>query len=228
MAAFVDITGKKFGRLTVIKRSSNMGKRVMFACECECTPNQFFDVRTDHLQTGHTLSCGCLGLEKLDEGRLKHGAAGRYERHPLYSKWCGMIQRCYNKNSSRYEDYGGRGIKVCEEWHTYEPYRDYILTLPNCPKDIETQGVILHLTIDRIRNNEGYKPGNVQWATHKQQMNNTRRTYFIIINGEKMLLRRAVSLYAKAPYETVKWRLNQGWTKRSAFFTLPGQPRIQD
>jgi hypothetical protein len=130
-----------------------------------------------------------------------------------------MKSRCYNDKHKRFKYYGAKGIDVCIEWHEYEPFRDYILTLPNCPIDVEVVGSHLERSIDRIHNDKGYKPGNIRWATSTEQMNNTSTNRIFTINGTRMSFADAVRLYGKAPYKVIRYRLERGWHIREAFRT---------
>jgi hypothetical protein len=131
-----------------------------------------------------------------------------------------MLSRCYNKNAAHYKDYGGRGIAVHEPWHKYENFRDYMLDLPDCPENVEVPGAFLKRTIDRIRNFEGYMPGNVRWATATEQANNKRNNKYhdVTVNGQKvsMTLRELVDRFGKVSYATAFSRLNSGKSLKAA------------
>ena len=96
-----------------------------------------------------------------------------FYKKPWYNSYRSMLDRCYRKNANNYSDYGGRGIKVCEEW----------LNIENFEKWVEESGYKKGLTIDRIDVNGNYEPNNCRWATKKEQDNNRRNTVYIEYNG---------------------------------------------
>jgi len=147
----------KYNRLLVNSTYMCSKTKETFArCLCGCGNEK--DIRLASLVIGHTKSCGCLKDEKVAQRMTKHG---KYKDR-IYRIWSGMVQRCTNKKSTNYKNYGGRGISVCDEW----------LLFDNFYKDMgdDKKG----LTLDRIDNDKGYTKENCRWATYSEQADNKR------------------------------------------------------
>ncbi len=177
-----DLTGKRFGRLTVIKRCpveyTKSGNRV-FKWKCQCDCGNIINAVHSNLVKGVTGSCGCLQKELASERFFIHGM--RNTR--LYGIYANMKQRCENPNNPRYESYGGRSITVCPEWlgeHGFENFADWSMA----------NGYADNLALDREDNNKGYSPDNCRWVTDDIQRNNQRKTIWIEISGIKKNLKQ--------------------------------------
>lgn len=157
-----DRTGDRVGRLTVMHRQpAERGKRPHWVCRCDCGT-----VKTiKGADLSKISSCGCY-LAELRHQRATHGMTRTGEKKPSeYIIWASMKARCLNTKSPSYKDYGGRGIKVCQEWSdSFESFFSYVGRRPH------------GMTLDRYPDNDGnYEPGNVRWATPTQQANNRRQ-----------------------------------------------------
>lgn len=170
--------GKKFGRLIILEYIGKINGHSYYKCQCNC--GTIKKVRLDHLIHGRIRSCGCLQREIITEGRkkaIKHGKS----RTRLYGVLRDMKTRCYNKNASDYKRYGGRGIKICDEWlNNYLSFEKWALENgydENAPKG--------KCTIDRIDNDKGYSPENCRFITIAEQ--NRNKTYMQTKYGKEWL-----------------------------------------
>ena len=144
MSRAVDLTGMRFGRLTVVSKTRSEGGRVAWVCKCDCG-NETTPL-TNCLLKGRSKSCGCLNHEKFGDRVRKHGQYGTR----LYKIWANMIQRCCNPKHGYYHLYGAKGVTVCEEWMHFEAFCNWAMA----------NGYADKLSIDRKDNNEGYYPDN--------------------------------------------------------------------
>lgn len=172
-----DLTGQKFGRLTVIGLDdSKQSRKTYWICQCEC--GNMKSVRSDSLLCGDIKSCGCLHKEQAIINVSKHHSH-KQSGTRLYHIWQGIRKRCNDKNSPCYDRYGGRDIKVCAEWNdSFEPFYEWAIN----------NGYSDDLSIDRIDNNGNYEPDNCRWATNQEQSRNRRSNINITIgNATKTL-----------------------------------------
>ena len=159
----IDLVGRSYGRLRVVKFSHRAGHHLVWRCQCRCGSS--VPVFGCNLTRGFTKSCGCLNKELAKARGLLHATHGHTKnRRPTgaWSSWWSMLQRCLNKNNPRFKDYGGRGITVCKRWLKFE---NFFADMKQRPA---------RRTLDRKNNGKGYYKRNCRWATYKEQASNRR------------------------------------------------------
>jgi len=170
------LVGHRFGRLVVTEFAGRGRGSVLWLCLCDCGNNHI--VSGSNLKKGNTQSCGCYHKQRCSEVHTIHGAAKGNKETRAYKRFRNIHTRCYNTKHPRYKDYGGRGIYVCDEWHSFPVFRDWF-------ESHVGEGEQL----DRIDNNGPYAPWNCRGATRKEQMRNTRRNINITWDGETLCLK---------------------------------------
>lgn len=187
--------GTRFGRVTVLHEvAQRRNHERYFLCECDC--GTVWEVALGTLTGGETKSCGCLRRERFVSRLESHGQS----RMPLYSVWRAMRQRCQNAANPVYEHYGGRGIRVCDEWQGFAAFSDWAMT----------NGYRAGLTIERIDNDGNYEPSNCTWIPQSQQSNNTRRNRILTFRGKTMNLAEWADRLGINP-ATLGGRISRGW-----------------
>lgn len=150
------LTGLRFGRLTVRERAVRASPHAYWLCVCDCGKPKA--IRGTSLLRGTTRSCGCMVGPLTRQRSTRHGKS----RSSIYHRWRSMLARCENPKHDAWNNYGGRGIKVCARWHDFE---DFYTDVGDPPPG---------MTLDRERNDEDYGPDNFRWASIKTQQRNRR------------------------------------------------------
>lgn len=207
---FIDLTGQRYGRLTVKRLVGKSNGKPLWECVCDCGNEK--NVTSNDLRTGHTMSCGCM----LDESRRKKRKTTEvYERiygrpfddirNQLFKRWITMKWRCkpeYHGHSYYYD----RGVTVCDEWNEFEPF--YQWSIEN--------GFQSELTLDRIDVNGIYSPSNCRWVTNKVQQNNRTDNVYVTIGSETKTMKMWCEEFG-LNYGMVKERRKNGWPQERWF-----------
>lgn len=204
MPFLVDLTGKKFGRLLVLNLYSK-GKKTIWNCVCDCGNNHTVDGQ--YLKNGKSISCGCYRSEITTKRKTIHGLTD----HRLYAVWSKIKDRCLNKKNPAYKNYGGRGIIICDEWkNSAEIFINWCLN----------NGWQAGFEIDRIKNDEGYRPDNCRFVIRRINANNKRNNRKFMYNGEMKSMLELEEICG-IPSNTILRRVrNYGWSLEQAM-TVP-------
>jgi hypothetical protein len=213
----IDITGKRFGRITVLSFSRKTEKRQsMWLCLCDCGEKK--EISGNRLRSGKTQSCGCYRTEKQASRSKTHGLSYTDE----YRIYKGILNRCYNRNVNAYPHYGGKGIQVCDRWR----YGDGEKSGVECFYDDMGKRPSKKHSIERDRIGGDYSPDNCRWATAKEQANNTSRNRYINVCGETMSVSDACDYFGK-DYFLVLRRIQGGWDPEAAMLAPKGMKEIE-
>lgn len=200
-----DITGERIGRLLVLNRvptPEGKKKQVYYLCQCDCGNTKIL-AASNLRSKSPTQSCGCL----LDEARKnvwanrekpRGGDSTNPEYKGIFYCWERMIKRCDNPKDKRYSCYGGRGIKVCDEWYDYNIFREWALA----------NGYKKGLSIERNDVNGNYEPSNCSWITMKEQARNKQNTAYATYHGETKTILEWSEITG-IPYKTLHARLRR-------------------
>ena len=204
MSKLIDLTGKSFGRLIVISRIEFQSKRREAKWLCNCICGSYTKVLGYHLRNSKVQSCGCLSLE--NKTIHNHSISKNTINNRTYISWQKLKDRCLNENNDKYEDYGGRGIKVCQRW--LDSFENFLLDMGERP---------LKTSIDRINNDGDYLPENCRWATQKEQSLNKRTNRIINYNGKSKTLSQWSEISNTSP-SLISYRIKAGWSTEQALF----------
>ncbi|MCU0295784.1 MAG: hypothetical protein MUD05_06965 [Candidatus Nanopelagicales bacterium] len=214
----MDVTGAKYGKLTVLRHLPNelhaTRMRRMVECQCECgavVKRVLINLRAVARHGNPACSIGCAH-RGLKSGNYRHGksrdASGKPSRE--YRAWNNLRARCYQKNHVSFAHYGGRGVTVCDRWRT--SFENFFADMGEAPAG-------KRISIDRIDPNRGYEPGNCRWATPRQQANNRRKP---VKRYELDGVHKTLTEWAEhfgTTYAKVAQRLRQGWGLHAALTT---------
>lgn len=198
---FIDLTGKKFGRLEVISFVGRVKKQSRWTCKCEC--GSIIETCIGALKSGKTQHRGCPLWES--SGNTRHGMTDS----PEHRTWCKIKERCHCPTCPSYKHYGAKGIQVAKEWRdSFESFFSHMGKKPAWAH-----------SIDRIDNSRGYEPGNCRWATRHMQANNKTSNRIVTFRGRTLNLKQ----WSKAlnlPYHALHLRIyRRGWSIEKAFTT---------
>lgn len=219
MGVIKDLTGQKFNRWTVLEYAGkDKHNNALWLCECDCIDKTRRIVNGNNLRRGISTSCGCWQKELAKENCIernidtgaqyarKHGLSGSR----IYRIWCDMKSRCYRKKDAHYFLYGGRGIKIYDEW------KNDFMTFYNWAID---NGYNETLTIERIDVNGNYEPNNCKWATFDEQANNKRCSRIYTYNNKTQTLKQWANEY-NINYHTLTSRIDEfNWDFEKALIT---------
>lgn len=202
MPKFIDLTGRKIGRLSVASRSDRR-PRAWWNCKCDCG-NECV-VSGVFLKESPSPSCGCYATESYGKHVIKHGHAPSANRAQsrTYATWRGMKLRCLNPNHSAFKDYGARGISICDRWMDFN---NFLQDMGEKPDGLE---------LDRKDTNGNYCRENCEWVTHSKNCRNMRSNFVLEMDGHRLCLAEWAERYG-IEWHTVYQRIKRGWSVANA------------
>ena len=212
-----DMSGQTFGALTVLSRIGHKTKSRSHYWECQCICGNVTEVSGSNLRSGAVASCGCVARQATSIRNQTHGHTAGAGATRVYRIWSCMLTRCYNPDRASWQDYGGRGIKVCDRWR--ESFENFYADMGEPPTPRHT--------LDRYPDNGGdYSPDNCRWATMSQQARNRRSTRMIEYQGRTMAISDWADEYG-IKLACLTGRLNNGWDIEKALTTPVGSTRAR-
>ena len=202
----IDLTGKRFGRLVVIRQDGYRGGKIAWLCKCDCGNEK--TISSGSLTNGYSTSCGCFRKEYMKQKATKHLMTGS----PLYYTYNNMKRRCYDERNDHYKWYGAENKTICDEWLGKKGFAAFAEWAMN-------NGYSDGLQIDRIDNSKGYSPDNCHFVTPKQNCRNKRDNHYITIDGETKTIVEWAEIKG-IPQTTIAARINKlGWSEEKAVLT---------
>ena len=202
MVARLDLTGQRFGRLTAIRYAESRRGKAHWLCKCDCGGESVSSAT--RLKAGGVLSCGCLVADATIKACRTHGLTRTSE----HTTWLGIRKRCNNPNDPSFPRYGGRGIRVCEEWDS--SFERFLSDMGMKPSPLHT--------IDRIDNDGPYAAWNCRWVEQKTQQRNKRSNVIIEFEGESRCISEWAEMFG-IKQATLRARLRNNWPIREALTT---------
>jgi hypothetical protein len=215
MPTFVDLTGHRYGRWTVIKESGRKFGGSTWLCRCECGTEKV--MRSNALRTGSSTSCGCYNLEVRRRVCIERNTTHGLSKSKVYATWINIRERCENPNNAGYAKYGAKGIRICERWQSFENFLSDVGQPPSAQH-----------SIDRIDYRGNYEPSNCRWATMLEQQNNRSSNHLITAFGKTQTLQQW-SRETGFAHKTLLRRLGNGWDVETALTVKPvkGRNKLQ-
>jgi hypothetical protein len=205
-----NLTGLRFGDLTVGEYAGSVGSAQHAAWHCVCDCGNKVVVVGASIRAGRSKSCGCKSKQQwfTADRMTTHGKS----RSDVYKIWAGMLKRCSDKSKGKTrKNYFDKGIRVCDRWMEFENFYEDMGDRP------------IGMTIERIDGTSGYEPGNCKWATAKQQANNTSQNHVIEFKGEKLTVSQLADKFG-IKQNSLLYRIRRGWSVEKAA-TTPMQKR---